>query len=116
MFEESDIGWHPTFIFFLAMLTIAPALVYVTRRANKSESSFAKRVQVFSNSSFMAMLQFVFGAAWLILVANFVLVFLRLGIGRNFLILFWLPLEAQFHLIPIDLVNEMINESVYGNQ
>lgn len=64
----------------------------------------------------MAALQFAFGAVWLILVANFALVLLRLWSGRNFVILFWLPLEAQFHLIPIDLVNEMINESVYGNQ
>lgn len=91
------------------MLTIAPALVYITRRANKSESPFAKRIQVFSNSSLMAMLQFVFGAVWLILIANVVLVFLRLGTGRNFVVLFWLPLEAQFHLIPIDLVNAMIS-------
>ena len=91
------------------MLAIAPALVYITHRANKSESTFAKRVQVFSNSSLMAMLQFVFGAAWLLLVANVALVFLRLASGRNFVILLWLPLEAQYHLIPIDLVNAMLS-------
>ena len=91
------------------MLAIAPALVYITHRANKSESTFAKRVQVFSNSSLMAALQFVFGAAWLLLVANVALVFLRLASGRNFVILLWLPLEAQYHLIPIDLVNAMIS-------
>ena len=109
MFEESDIGWHPTYLFFIVMLAIAPALVYITRRANKSESTFARRVQVFSNSSLMAALQFVFGAVWLVLVANFALVILRLWSGRNFVILFWLPLEAQYHLLPIDLVNAMIS-------
>ena len=109
MFEQSDIGWHPTYLFFIVMLAIAPALVYLTHRANKSESTFAKRVQVFSNSSLMAMLQFVFGAAWLLLVANVALVFLRLASGRNFVILLWLPLEAQYHLIPIDLVNAMLS-------
>jgi hypothetical protein len=109
VFEESDIGWHPTYLFFIVMLAIAPALVYITHRANKSESTFAKRVQVFSNSSLMAALQFVFGAAWLLLVANVALVFLRLASGRNFVILLWLPLEAQYHLIPIDLVNAMLS-------
>ena len=91
------------------MLAIAPALVYITHRANKSESTFAKRVQVFSNSSLIAMLQFVFGAAWLLLVANAALVILRIVVGRNFLILLWLPLEAKYHLMPIDLVNEIIS-------
>jgi len=109
VFEESNIGWHPTYLFFIVMLAIAPALVYITRRANKSESTFAKRVQVFSNSSLMAALQFFFGAVWLVLVLNFALVLLRLGSGRNFVILFWLPLEAQYHLLPIDLVNAMIS-------
>ena len=112
MFEQSEIGWHPTYLFFLAMLIIAPALVYVTRRANKSDSTFAKRVQVFSNSSIMALLQFVFGAAWLLLIANAALVILRVAVGRNFLILFWLPLEAQYHLMPIDLVNEIISSQL----
>ena len=94
------------------MLAIAPALVYFSCRINKSESKFAKRLQVFSNSSLMAIMQFVFGAVWLLLVANAALVFLRVAIGRNFLILFWLPLEAQYHLMPIDLVNEILSSQV----
>ena len=112
MFEQSEIGWHPTYLFFIVMLAIAPALVYITRRANRSESTFAKRVQVFSSSSLMALLQFIFGAAWLLLVANAALVILRVAVGRNFIILFWLPLEAQYHLMPIDLVNEIISSQL----
>jgi len=46
---------------------------------------------------------------WTLLVANAALVILRIVVGRNFLILFWLPLEAQYHLMPIDLVNEIIS-------
>ena len=46
---------------------------------------------------------------WLLLVANVALVILRIVVGRNFLILLWLPLEAQYHLMPIDLVNEIIS-------
>ena len=109
MFEQSEIGWHPTYSFFLAMLAIAPALVYFSHRINKSETKFAKRLQVFSNGSLMAIMQFVFGAVWLLLVANAALVFFRVAIGRNFLILFWLPLEAQYHLMPIGLVNEILS-------
>jgi hypothetical protein len=57
----------------------------------------------------MAIMQFVFGAVWLLLVANAVLVFFRVAIGINFLILFWLPLEAQYHLMPIGLLNEILS-------
>ena len=109
MFEQSEIGWHPTYLFFLAMLAIAPALVYFSGQIDISESKFAKRLQVFSNSSLMVIMKFVFGAVWILLVANAALVFFRVAIGRNFLILLWLPLEAQFHLMPIGLVTEILS-------
>ena len=109
MFEQSEIGWHPTYLFFLAMLAIAPALVYFSGEIDISESKFAKRLQVFSNSSLMVIMKIVFGAVWLLLVANTVLVFLRVAIGINLLILSWLPLEAQFHLLPIGLVNGILS-------
>lgn len=104
MFEQSEIGWHPTYLFFFALLAIAPALVYFSGEIDTSESKFAKRLKVCLDISLI-----VFAPVWLLLVANTALVFLRVAIGINLLILSWLPLEAQFHLLPIGLVNGILS-------
>ena len=104
MFEQSEIGSHPTYLFFFALLAIAPALFYFSGQIDTSESKFAKRLKVPLGISLI-----FFGTVWLLLVANTALVFLRVVIGINLLILSWLPLEAQFHLLPIDLVNEILS-------
>lgn len=109
MFEQSEIGLHPTYLFFLALLAIAPALVYFSHQIDISESKFAERLKVFSNSTLMVILKFQFCAVWLLLVLNAALVFLRVVLEVDFLILSWLPLEAQFHLMPIGLVNEILS-------
>ncbi len=45
---------------------------------------------------------------WILLVANLALAAIRVWSGRNLLIFVWLPIEWQFHLMPIEFCNWVI--------
>ena len=104
MFEQSEIGTHPTYLLFFALLAIAPVLLYFSSKVDRSESKFAKSLKIPLGISSV-----FFSTVWVLLVANTALVFSRVVIGMNLLILSWLPLEAQIKWLPIGLVNEILS-------
>ena len=108
MFESSDIGLHPTNLSFILFLIIIPALMVLKKSIFENETANSRLLNRFVKTSEPGILLGLGLFVWILLLANFAVATVRVWSGRNLLILVWLPIEWQFHLLPIDLCNWII--------